>query len=141
MSILDPVEGVSVEQWAEVNAKLASGTAAEEAIKDYGMDMPKWDRVNNEWTTRMSNDTSFVISQKYAAAFNSTATGNLGSGAGINAESVPFEKFVESMVAQDVLGRQERMASRHHGVRLVVGAKDAGQQAPAALLFSSVASS
>ena len=110
MSILDPVEGVSVEQWAEVNAKLASGTAAEEAIKDYGMDMPKWDRVNNEWTTRMSNDTSFVISQKYAAAFNSTATGNLGSGAGIDAQSIPFEKFVESMVAQDVLGKQGRDA-------------------------------
>jgi hypothetical protein len=58
----------------------------------------------------MKNDTSFTISTKYAAAFNTTATGNLGSGAGISADSIPFEKYVESMVAQDVLGKQGRDA-------------------------------
>ena len=109
-SILEPFEGISLEQWAGVNAKMASGTAVEEAIKDLGIDMPKWDRVNAEWLTRMKNDTSFVISTKYAAAFNTTATGNLGDGAGISADSIPFEKYVESMVAQDVLGKQGRDA-------------------------------
>lgn len=109
-NILDPVEGISLEQWAGVNAKLASGTSTEDAIKDIGADMPKWDRVNNEWLARMKNDTSFTIATKYSAAFNTTATGNLGSGAGINAESIPFEKYVESMVAQDVLGKQGRDA-------------------------------
>ena len=74
------------------------------------MDMPKWDRVNNEWLTRMSNDTSFTISKKYSAAFNNTATGNLGSGSEVDAESIPFEKYVECMVAQDVLGKQGRDA-------------------------------
>lgn len=109
-SILEPFEGISLEQWAGVNAKMASGTAIEEAIKDIGADMPKWDRVNAEWLTRMRNDTSFTISTKYAAAFNTTATGNLGSGSGISAESIPFEKYIESMVAQDVLGKQGRDA-------------------------------
>lgn len=109
-SILEPFEGISLEQWAAVNAKMASGTAVEEAIKDLGIDMPKWDRVNAEWLTRMKNDTSFTISTKYAAAFNTTATGNLGSGAGISADSIPFEKYVESMVAQDILGKQGRDA-------------------------------
>ena len=105
-SILEPFEGISLEQWAGVNAKMASGIAIDEAIKDIGVGMPKWDRVNAEWLTRMKNDTSFTISTKYAAAFNTTATGNLGSGAGISADSIPFEKYVESMVAQDVLGKQ-----------------------------------
>jgi hypothetical protein len=109
-SILEPFEGISLEQWAGVNAKMASGIAIDEAIKDIGVDMPKWDRVNAEWLTRMKNDTSFTISTKYAAAFNTTATGNLGSGAGISADSIPFEKYVESMVAQDVLGKQGRDA-------------------------------
>ena len=72
--------------------------------------MPKWDRVNNEWLTRMKNDRSFTISTKYAAAFNTKATGNLGSGSQISPESIPFEKYVESMVAQDVLGKQGRDA-------------------------------
>ena len=64
--LLEPVEGITLDQWAEANAKIASGTATEEAIKSIGADMPKWDRVNAEWLTRMSNDTSFTISQKYA---------------------------------------------------------------------------
>lgn len=107
---LDPVEGVTLDDWAGVNAKLASGTATEEAIKAIGIDMPKWDRVNAEWNTRMSNDTTFTISRQYAAAFNQSASGNLGSGSQVSADSFPFEKYVECMVAQDVLGKQGRDA-------------------------------
>lgn len=107
---LEPVEGITLEQWAGVNAKLASGTSTDDAIKSTGIDMPKWDRVNNEWLTRMKNDTSFTIATKYSAAFNTGASGNLGSGSQINADSIPFEKYVESMVAQDVLGKQGRDA-------------------------------
>src|SRR6187401_996959 len=106
MANLDPVEGITLEQWAGANAALASGTSTEDAIKSIGVDMPKWDRVNAEWLTRMKNDMTFTIATKYAAAFNTTAKGNLGSGAGISADSIPFEKYVESMVAQDVLGKQ-----------------------------------
>jgi hypothetical protein len=112
-NILDPVEGITLDQWADANAKVASGAATEDAIKPLGIDMPKWDRVNNEWLTRMKNDTTFTISQKYAAAFNAGASGNLGGGAEVSkagAESFPFEKYVEVMVAQDVLGKQGRDA-------------------------------
>ena len=35
---------------------------------------------------------------------------DLGSGADTNAETIPFEKYVEAMVAQDVLGKQGRDA-------------------------------
>ena len=108
--ILDTFEGVTLDQWASVNAKLASGTAVEEAIKSIGVDMPKWDRANNEWLTRMRNDTTFTISRQYSAAFNTTATGNLGSGSQVSADSYPFEKYIEAMVAQDVLGKQGRDA-------------------------------
>jgi hypothetical protein len=107
---LEPFEGISLEQWAGANAKLASGGKTEDVIKDLGVDAPKWDRVNNEWLTRMKNDTTFTISTKYAAAFTSSASGNLGGGAAINEESCSFEKYVESMVAQDVLGKQGRDA-------------------------------
>ncbi|HQY51860.1 MAG TPA: hypothetical protein PLD63_05770 [Ignavibacteria bacterium] len=107
---LEPVEGISLEQWAGVNASLASGGVIEEVIKSIGADMPKWDRVNNEWLSRMKNDTSFTIATKYSAAFNTNATGNLGSGSQTDASSIPFEKYVESMVAQDVLGKQGRDA-------------------------------
>ena len=109
-SILDPVEGVTLEDWAAANAKLTSGSTADEICKLLGIDAPKWDRVNQEWLTRMKNDTSFTISTKYAAAFNQSATGNLGKGSASAGESIPFEKYVEAMVAQDVLGKQGRDA-------------------------------
>ncbi len=108
--ILDPVEGITLDQWASVNAKLASGISTEEAIKSIGADMPKWDRANAEWNTRMSNDTTFTISRQYAAAFNQSASGNLGSGSQVSGDSFPFEKYIECMVAQDVLGKQGRDA-------------------------------
>ena len=109
-SILDPVEGVTLEDWAAANAKMTSGTTQDEICKLLGIDAPKWDRVNAEWLTRMKNDTSFTITTKYAAAFNQSASGNLGKGAASAAESIPFEKYIEAMVAQDVLGKQGRDA-------------------------------
>lgn len=101
--IMEPVEGVSCEDWARVNAKLASGVSIEEAIKEIGADLAKWDLVNNEWQTRMSNDTTFTIAQIYGNAFNASATGNLGSTSEINEENFPYEKYMEIMVAQDKL--------------------------------------
>ncbi|MFA5404803.1 MAG: DUF6620 family protein [Ignavibacteria bacterium] len=112
--LLDPVEGITLEQWAGVNAKIVAGSPTDEAIKAIGIDTPKWDRVNNEWLTRMRNDTSFTISKIYTAAFNaapapSTSTGGSGAGS-VSPESYPFEKWIEAMVAQDVLGKQGRDA-------------------------------
>ena len=51
--LLEPVEGITLEQWAGVNGQLASGVSTEDAVKSLGVDMPKWDRVNNEWLSRM----------------------------------------------------------------------------------------
>jgi len=112
--LLDPVEGITLEQWAGVIAKIVAGSPTDEAIKAIGIDAPKWDRVNNEWLTRMRNDTTFTISKIYAAAFNASpapSTSTTGSGAGsVSPESYPFEKWIEAMVAQDVLGKQGRDA-------------------------------
>ncbi|MCE1164964.1 MAG: hypothetical protein LWX07_06145 [Bacteroidetes bacterium] len=108
--LLEPFEGVTLEQWADVNAAVVSGTPLEEAIKTIGVDMPRWDRANSEWLTRMRNDTTFTISKIYGAAFNKSSSGNLGSGSQVSSDSYPFEKWVEAMVAQDVLGKQGRDA-------------------------------
>jgi hypothetical protein len=111
--LLDPVEGITLEQWAGVNASIVAGTTTEEAIKTIGCDAPKWDRVNNEWLTRMRNDTTFTISKIYGAAFTAAPTPPAAASSGsapVSPESCPFEKWIESMVAQDVLGKQGRDA-------------------------------
>jgi len=106
--LMEPVEGIDCESWAKVNAKIASGENSGEAIKIIGVDMPKWDRVNQEWQTRMANDTSFVIAQVYGNAFTASATGNLGGKDDINEENFPYEKYIEISVAQDKLTAQGR---------------------------------
>lgn len=104
--LLEPVEGISCEEWAKVSAGIASGKSLDDLLKIAGMDNAKWDRINGEWQTRMANDTTFVIAQVYGNAFNASATGNLGSKNDINEENFPFEKYVEISVAQDKLTAQ-----------------------------------
>ena len=108
--VLAPIEGISCELWAKANARLASGGTLEEAYQICGCDAAKWDRVSAEWLARMSNDTEFKIMPIYSAAFNTSATGNMVVGSETNDETISFEKFIEAMAAQDVLGRQGRDA-------------------------------
>jgi hypothetical protein len=105
--LLEPVEGVSVEQWAEIAAGMTQlpQTATADDVNSYllksGMDRPRYDRVNNEWTARMSQDHSMVISTAYSAAF----TGSMGVTAGGDAPCT-FEQYVEVMVAQEAWAAQ-----------------------------------
>ena len=48
-SNLEPFEGISLKQWAGVNAKAGFRNFNRCAIKSIGVDMPKWDRLNAEW--------------------------------------------------------------------------------------------
>ena len=98
--ILAPIDGVSCATWASANAKIASnGDWTDEVLTIISGDRAKWDKVNNAWQERMSNDTSFVIAQIYGDAFNASATGNLGGMSDINEANFPFEKYIEVSVA------------------------------------------
>lgn len=108
--ILAPVEGVTFEAWTDINGKLASGIKVEDAVKEAGMDMPKWDRVNTEWLTRMKNDRLRVLSFKYSSQFKNSASGNLGKSSDINENTFPLEKYAELMAAMEILGQQGRDA-------------------------------
>lgn len=109
-NVLEPVEGITVELWAKAQAKMASGGTLQDAYDICGVDAAKWDRVSAEWLARMSNDTEFKIMPIYSAAFTSGASGNLGAGTDTNENTISFEKMVEAMAAQDVLGKQGRDA-------------------------------
>ena len=105
--LLEPVEGVAVEQWAQIAAgmtQLPQGATADDVnqyLLGFGMDRAKYDVVNNEWTARMSQDHSMVISNAYSAAF----TGSMGVPAGGD-EPCTFEQYVEIMVAQEAWAEQ-----------------------------------
>jgi hypothetical protein len=113
---LDPVEGVTLEQWAHLQAALAGGGDIDQLIAQARMDRPKWDRVSAEWMHRMSTDTTFTISTAYGNAFTGAAQGQYGAqgaratavgiGGDLGAEPISLERFVEIQEAMSAAHRR-----------------------------------
>jgi hypothetical protein len=106
---LAPVEGVTLEQWAKAQAKVASGADVAPLIAEIGIDKPTWDRVSAEWNTRMSRDTSMTITMEYTKHFQSAGVGQFAgasasAAAGVAASEadapITLERFVEIEIAQ-----------------------------------------
>jgi hypothetical protein len=119
---LEPVEGVSCEQWAHIQAKLAGGGDLGQLIAEAGLDPAKWERVSNEWMARMQSDTSMAITTVYGNAFSGAAQGqfgaqaahaaNVGVGGDLGAEPVSFERYVEIMEAQNAAANRGQDANQ-----------------------------
>jgi hypothetical protein len=72
---MNPVEGISLEDWAAKNAAIVSGANLDDLLKGAGVDRARWDRVNAEWNARMSRDTTFAIATTYGNAFQAASKG------------------------------------------------------------------
>ncbi|MGZ3419757.1 MAG: hypothetical protein ACXVEF_21200 [Polyangiales bacterium] len=100
-TLLQPEDGVSVDQWAAASAALAmmpqpaTMQQVAELLAKQGLDKAKWDKANAAWQAKMQRDTTAVIATKFGAAF-ANAQGQ-GAGAG---EPCTFDKFCEVMGAQ-----------------------------------------
>lgn len=117
---LEPVEGISLEQWAHAQAGLASGGDAAEIIAGLGIDQAHWDRVSAEWNARMSRDTTATIATEYGKAFSTAGQGQFAGAAAETAGAlqpggdvgdeppVPLERYVEIQVAQAAAAEQGR---------------------------------
>lgn len=106
-TLLAPVEGVSVDQWAQAAAAMANmGNGATQADCDaklvaLGLDRATYDKANAGWQAKMQGDTSFVIATKYGEAF-SGAQGMTAD----SAEPCTFEYLCELMAAMDAWSEQ-----------------------------------
>ena len=118
--MLEPIEGVTMEVYAQISAAQAAGLDQEgffRLLAQHGMDAAKWDRVSNGWQARMSQDTTATLAAIYSKAFAGAGQGQYGaaavqasqatSGVGMltgqaagGAEPVPFEKLCEIQGAQ-----------------------------------------
>lgn len=72
---LNPVDGITLEQWAAMNAAIVQGVNLDDMLKGQGIDKARWDKAKAEWEARMSRDTTFVIAQIYGAAFQNASKG------------------------------------------------------------------
>lgn len=111
--LLDPVQGVSMEDWAAANAKLASGEPIAGILKVLGVEKPAWDAISAEWNGRMSRDTTFAIATVYGNAFTNPNIGRFAQAApkaaaapaagGALAKAMnDFELYVKIMTHQNV---------------------------------------
>ena len=73
-----PVEGISLEQWAAINASIVSGQNHEDLLKGAGIDNERWQRASAEWNARMARDTTFAITTVYGNAFQAASKGKYG---------------------------------------------------------------
>jgi len=129
--MLDPVEGVSLQVWASINAKLISAGGDAAALKKllapHRLDEAKWARASETWNARMSDqsnpDAAMAIATEYGKAFAAGGAGAYGASAqaasasmGVNdkvagkkvkgAAPVTFERWVEIQTAQGVWAQQ-----------------------------------
>ena len=116
--LLDPVEGITLDQYGHACSWLTKGATKDDIIKVFGIDMPKWDRVEEEWKSRMKNDKTFTVTMAFSGAYTGAPPMPAVSGSSsaatqksnIDPTKFPFDKYVEAMVAQDVLGKMGRDA-------------------------------
>jgi hypothetical protein len=112
---VEPVEGITLEQWALQQARAAGGASVGDICKALGCDQAKWDRVSAEWNARMARDTTATIAMAYGNAFTkaqsqpgvsnspyAAAAQNPGKGE----MPMPLERYVEIMEAQNALTAQ-----------------------------------
>jgi hypothetical protein len=122
--LLDPIEGVSLQVYATVQAKQASlpPDQFQQLLAQHQMDQAKWERVQKGWIDRMSKDTSGAVATEYSKAFMNAGQGQYG-GAGqaaaaamgdggmamqgaAGAEPVSLEKYAEISGAMAAWSKQ-----------------------------------
>jgi hypothetical protein len=115
---LNPVEGVTLEAWAAINAAIVGGASPDDLLKGAGIDKARWDRVSAEWNARMSRDTTFAITTVYGNAFQAASKGKYGDFAreanaarGANREvtmepPISWEQYYELMYEQSYASAQ-----------------------------------
>src|SRR5262249_15404691 len=79
--LLAPVEGVTIEQYAQISAGIGRCSGTDDMARflaGFGLDMAKWERANKGWTAKMSTDTTGTIGLAFSTAF--TPAGPAASG-------------------------------------------------------------
>ncbi len=122
--LLDPVEGVSLQVYGNVQAKQATlaPDQFQQLLAQHQMDQAKWERVQKGWIDRMSKDTTGAIATEYSKAFMNAGQGQYGAAGQAAAtamgeggmalqgaagpEPVSFEKYAEISGAMAAWSKQ-----------------------------------
>jgi hypothetical protein len=130
----EPVEGVTLEQWAALNAAIIGGGNWEDILKGARIEKGRWDRVSAEWNARMARDTTFAITTVYGQAFQAASQGKYGDYAreataarAANRElnmqpPMSYEQYYDILIANSYAskrGEDPVQALKSHGLTVV----------------------
>ncbi len=86
-----PIEGVTIEQYAQVAAAAAANQAPgafQQILAQHGMDQAKYDRVAAGWNARMRDDHTYALTTLYGRAFGGAGQGQFGAAGAAGAGSL-----------------------------------------------------
>jgi hypothetical protein len=66
---LEPIHGISLQDYAAMAKKLVAGVDEALVFKAMGIDRAVWDEINTLWPQRMAEDASFQVSILYSQYF------------------------------------------------------------------------
>lgn len=79
--LIAPIEGITIEQYAQIAAQ-AVGKSEEEwhaHLAGAGLDLAKWETVSEGWNDRMKNDTTHTLVTLYGQGFQGAGAGQFGA--------------------------------------------------------------
>jgi hypothetical protein len=109
--LLEPVGGVTLEQWATASgvcARLGAGATPQqvaEALARFGLTPATFDAACSAWQAKMTTDTTFVIATKFGEYYAPQSAGD--------AEPCTFETYVEVFTAQSCWADQGKDVAKH----------------------------
>ncbi|MDR2081726.1 MAG: hypothetical protein LBP54_07585, partial [Campylobacteraceae bacterium] len=109
---LEPIHGISFEDYAQMAIKLTSGASEEQICKAMGIDRAVWDEVNTLWIQRMSEDSTFELVTLYGQYFAQGVTN-------------PKLLNLETNVSQEGKANLERLKTDRYFYEELAGARNA----------------
>jgi hypothetical protein len=117
-NLTEPINGVSFETYATINAAMAQGKTLGELLKQNGIENVAWEKASAGWVDRMREDSSFSLMTEYGKYFMGAGGGQFGDTAKEVAtivgthkgakgdEPMSLDQYVEIMCAQSAAAVQ-----------------------------------
>lgn len=110
--LLEPIHGITLEDYSAACAKIGSGLSEEDVAKALGVELPVWQEANLLWPERMKQDATFHIVTLFGQYFGqadqhpkfSNLKANVSAEGAANTEKIKTDKdfYQELEVARQV---------------------------------------
>ncbi|WP_143305109.1 DUF6620 family protein [Chitinophaga vietnamensis] len=124
--LLEPIHGITLEDYSAACAKLGSGMSEDAVAKALGVELPVWQEANLLWPERMKQDSSFQIVTLFGQYFGQADQHPKFSGvqaaplAGANTANIEKIKSDRSFYEELEVARQVAYEYGHDGAQWIV---------------------